>query len=171
MNQEMLVVLKAFYLGNGIASSQSKLEAIDKIKYGIEKLKANSSIESRLREVFYLILLSEIMRDSGNRIKFRSKAKEIANNNGLAAFDLYMKIVDATQERVNVDRLSGSALSTPQVKNDRGYTHGPDFGDQSVSWDYAIASLGLDDRSINESENKFLHQTSLKTIMEKHELW
>ena len=171
MNQEILVALKAFYLGRRIASSKSKLVAIDKIKAGIKKLEAISSPEARLREVFYLILLSEIMRNSDNGIEYRSRAREISINNGLAAFDLYMKIVDATQERVHVDRLSGSALSTPNVKNERGYIRSPVFLDQDISWDYAIASLGFDDRSINEADNNFLYHTSLKKIMEKHKIW
>lgn len=73
----MLAALKAFYLGYGIASSLMKEQAIEKIKKAIDIINLRTSSEEKLRHIFYLLLLSEIMRGSSEGLKYRAQAKKI----------------------------------------------------------------------------------------------
>lgn len=171
MRQEELIALKAFYLGRALSSSPSTTEAIRRIEAGLENLTASTAAESGIREVFYALLLAEIFRGKEAALKYRQQAREAATKAGTGAFGLYMKVVDATQQRAHVDRLSGVAISTPEIKNERGVAYGTDWWDQGVSWDYAIAAIGRDNRDIDDKAEKFLHRTSLKEIMEKHGIW
>ena len=171
MRQEELVALKAFYLGRALASSSSRAEAIRKIEAGLEALSSSTAPETGIRETFYALLLAEVFRGEKAALKYRQQASEASAKAETEAFGLYMNIVEATQDRVHVDRLSGVAISKPEIKNERGTTHGADWWDQGVSWDYAIAALGRDNRDVDDKAEKFLHRISLKEIMEKHGLW
>ena len=153
----MLAALKAFYLGYRIASSPMKEQAIEKIKKAINIINLRTGPEEKLRHVFYLLLLSEIMRGNKEALEYRTQAKVISDDASLNLFEIYMRIVDATQQRVRVDGIGGSmTIAGGSVKNERGYTFGPDIWDGGVSWDYAMASVGLDDRHITDKEKKFI---------------
>ncbi len=168
----MLAALKAFYLGYGIASSPMKEQAIEKIKKAIDIIKLRTNHEEKIRHIFYLLLLSEIMRGSSEGLEYRTQAKTISDDAGFNLFEIYMRIVDATQQRVRLDGIGGSmTIAGGSVKNERGYTFGPDIWDGGVSWDYAIVAVGLDDRHITDKEKQFLYKTSLKEIMIKHDIW
>lgn len=164
-----MVALKAFYLGRRIAESNSKEFAEQKIQNALQILETRKEPGDRMREAFYRLLMAEIFRGSSVCEEHRRCAKTLSEDYELELFDLYMKIVDSTQTRTRVDRLTGTVISTPEIKNERGYTLSPGWWEGGMAtWDFAIAALGLDDHHFSQREKAFLHKTSLKEIMEKH---
>ena len=64
---EKLLVLKAFILAHKISSKQtSKTMALDMVNVAIDKLRGSIDKENSLRLIFYFLLKSEILRETGN---------------------------------------------------------------------------------------------------------
>jgi uncharacterized protein (DUF2132 family) len=166
-----LIALKAFYLGRKIAESNKSYLAEPVIEKALSVLSKNPDPADKRREVFYLLLMAEIHRGKVDAVTFRERARNLDKECELGIYQLYMKVVDATQTRVNAAGISGSVISSPEIRNERGVTFNQDFwGGPMSSWDFAIASLDLDDRSLSDRDIRFLHKTTLAEILRKHNL-
>ncbi|TQQ35935.1 hypothetical protein FLL64_19120 [Vibrio cholerae] len=141
------------------------------IENGLELLSSVASPESGFREIFYALLLAEILRGNELSLKYRLRARNVVPNVGTDLFDIYMKIVDATQVRAHVDSFSGVTIPTPEISNKRHMICSTDWLDEGVSWDDAMAAIGLDSRDLDDKTEKFLYRVSLKEIMKKHGIW
>jgi len=165
-----LIALKAFYLGRKIAESNKSYLAEPPIEKALSFLSKKHDPVDKRREVFYLLLMAEIHRGKDDAVTFRERARNLDKEYELGIYPLYMKVVDATQTRVNAGGISGSVLTSPEIKNERGVTFNQDFWGPMSSWDFAIASLNLDDRALSDRDIRFLHKTTLVEILREHNL-
>lgn len=165
-----LIALKAFYLGRKIAEANKSYLAQPVILKALCILSTRHDPTEKRREVFYLLLMAEMHRGKAEGITFRKKACSLDDEFKFGIYQLYMKVVDATQTKAHAGGLSGSVISSPEIRNDRGVTFDWNFWGPRSTWDFAIASLNLDDRSLSERDVRFLHKTTLKEILSKHNL-
>ena len=165
-----LIALKAFYLGRKIAESNKSYLAEPAILKALSTLSTRQGSTERRRELFYLLLMAQMYRGKADGITFREKARNLDEEFQFGIYQLYMKVVDATQTRVHAGGLAGSVITSPEIRNERGVTFDWDFWGPMSSWDFAIASLNLDNRSLSERDIRFLHKTTLKEILSKHNL-
>ena len=160
------MALKSFYLGRGIADSKQKSQAIDKIKNAISILSGLDNIESKKRKLFYMLLLSEILRDNNESITIRGDALQLSKDFSLSAYGYYMQIVSATSTKKQVNDIANFARNT-SITNHR---IGGSSWDEKYH-DNAMFSLGISSDDLTDKNFKFLFNTSMKEIMESHQLW
>ena len=121
--------------------------------------------------MFYYLLLCEIFRETDQVDFYRKQAIDIDSKNNIGLYKMYLKVVDYTQEKIKVDFFSGRNFSEPNIVNKLGITKGLDVWSDSVSWDNAMVALDLVAGEISDKDYKFLRKTSLKIIMEAHQIW
>ncbi|MBI3779358.1 MAG: hypothetical protein HY274_10710 [Gammaproteobacteria bacterium] len=171
MRDEKLLALKAFYLGRGITESPTKQQALDKVTCAIRKLEARNGPKDPLRRIFYLLLLAEIFRESGETKVYREAAKKEADDLLSEAFRYYMLVVEGTQTRKRVWGIGGEVYIRDQgIRNQRGRSIFDDWFN-AVIRDEATAAVGLDERFLSKQDENFLYHMSLREIMRKHGLW
>lgn len=177
LRQDELFALKAFYLGNSLSNNaQNKSISVTKVNSALLKLRDNTKADPDIL-IFYLVLLAELLRGDEKSKDIRRQAKEISNLHGSRIFDLYMKIVEATQQTVSVDKFSGERILPSSVLNQRSYSFREELPSHNlyplsdISSDAALVAIGRDSRNIDRNGVKFLYQTSLKELMLSHNVW
>ena len=142
-NIEKLLVLKVFILAHKISSKQtSKTMALDMVNVAINKLSGSIGEENTLRLIFYLLLKSEILRETDAVASLRKEAKSIAEKTSSESFRLFMAVQEATQTR----------------STDSGFQKD------------MFANIGIDEQNLSEQECNFLFKATLKEMLEKHEI-
>jgi len=140
-NIEKLLVLKVFILAHKISSKQtSKTMALDMVNVAINKLRGSIGEENTLRLIFYLLLKSEILRETDAVASLRKEAKSIAEKTRSDSFHLFMSVQEATQAR----------------STDSGFQKD------------MFANIGIDEQNLSEKECNFLFKATLKEMLEKH---
>ncbi len=140
-NIEKLLVLKVFILAHKISSKQtSKTMALDMVNVAINKLSGSIDEENTLRLIFYLLLKSEILRETDAVASLRKEAKSIAEKTRSDSFRLFMAVQEATQTR----------------STDSGFQKD------------MFANIGIDEQNLSEKECNFLFKATLKEMLEKH---
>lgn len=145
-----------------MAQSPRKALAIDLIKQELAGDQASNIVSDR--PVFFNLLLAEIYRPSPDALSFRRRAKDAERSSNI--FDFYMKIVDATQTKSVVDKLTGVAIADGniQVRTGAGRgDHGGDFGPLS---DTAFVALGLIFDDLTSEQSAYLYELTLIDIIE-----
>lgn len=138
---EKLLVLKVFILAHKISSKQtSKTMVLDMVNVAIDKLRGSIGKENSLRRIFYLLLKSEILRETDAVASLRKEAKSIAEKTSSDSFRLFMAVQEATQTR----------------STDSGFQKD------------MFANIGIDEQNLSEQECNFLFKTTLKEMLEKH---
>ncbi len=138
---EKLLVLKVFILAHKISSKQtSKTMALDMVNVAINKLSGSIGEENTLRLIFYLLLKSEILRETDAVASLRKEAKSIAEKTRSDSFRLFMAVQEATQTR----------------STDSGFQKD------------MFANIGIDEQNLSEKECNFLFKATLKEMLEKH---
>ena len=138
---EKLLVLKVFILAHKISSKQtSKTMALDMVNVAINKLRGSIGKENSLRRIFYLLLKSEILRETDAVASLRKEGKSIAEKTSSDSFRLFMAVQEATQTR----------------STDSGFQKD------------MFANIGIDEQNLSEQECNFLFKTTLKEMLEKH---
>ena len=140
-NIEKLLVLKVFILAHKISSKQtSKTMALDMVNVAINKLSGSIGEENTLRLIFYLLLKSEILRETDAVASLRKEAKSIAEKTRSDSFRMFMAVQEATQAR----------------STDSGFQKD------------MFANIGIDEQNLSENECNFLFKATLKEMLEKH---
>jgi len=140
-NIEKLLVLKVFILAHKISSKQtSKTMALDMVNVAINKLSGSIGKENTLRLIFYLLLKSEILRETDAVASLRKEAKSIAEKTRSDSFRMFMAVQEATQTR----------------STDSGFQKD------------MFANIGIDEQNLSENECNFLFKATLKEMLEKH---
>jgi len=169
MYQQQLIALKAFYLGRRIVNSIQKTQAIEKINKAIATLSSLNDTKSIKRQLFYMLLLSEVFRNEGESIELRKNALEFSKKFSLDAYEYYMRLVAATTTTQQINDIANFAKIS-RISNDRvGYDW--DVYHEDVYHDDAMSILGLDSKKLSGKNLKFLFNTSMKEIMTSHQLW
>ena len=163
---DKLLPLKAFYLGQSIANHRNSPEAIKMIDKAV--VLCGDSEDFQIRKVFYLLIKCEVNRDSNWRSSDRDIArkfcKEIHHD---ILYENYMKIVEITVSRTTV---SDWSIVRP------GRTHSGENSYHMFAEDESalrrheplFRALGLSIRDCSEQNHKFLYDTSLIFILDKH---
>jgi len=139
--KEKLLVLKVFILAHKISSKQtSKTMALDMVNVAINKLSGSIGKENTLRLIFYLLLKSEILRETDAVASLRKEAKSIAEKTRSDSFRMFMAVQEATQAR----------------STDSGFQKD------------MFANIGIDEQNLSEQECNFLFKATLKEMLEKH---
>ena len=166
-----LLAVKVFYLGQGIAASPTLLLAEKMIKEELDSLTLFFE-GSRIREIFFRLLLAEIHRGTDTALQHREIARGLevrSGNTGL--FDAYMKVTEATQTKSSADKFTGQGIVEGKVESHR--TEFKKVGYRLwASWvvDNALAALRLSPSDLTREQTNFLHQTTLKEIIDSDDL-
>lgn len=164
-----LLTLKAFHLGRGIASSATLAQAIHMVKQKITSLQDRSDCDNRL-PLFYKLLLAESLRGKNGDISARQEAQHTDQQSDLGMYEMYMEVVEQTQGRVTVDRMTGRHMggnsieiqkSVPILSDDK---HADAQTYQII--DIALATLGYSDSDLTESELNFIYRWPLTDLIE-----
>ena len=159
VQRDQLIALKLFYLGRGVAQSPRKALAIDLIKQELAGDQASNIVSDR--PVFFNLLLAEIYRQSPDALSFRQRAKDAERSSNI--FDFYMKIVDATQKKSEVDKLTGVTIADGNIQVKRGKGEDGTFGPSS---DTAFVALGLIFDDLTSEQSAYLYELTLTDIIE-----
>ena len=90
--------------------------------------------------IFYLLLKSEILRETDAVASLRKEAKSIAEKTRSDSFRLFMSVQEATHAR----------------STDSGFQKD------------MFANIGIDEQNLSEQECNFLFKATLKEMLEKH---
>ena len=143
-----------------MAQSPRKALAIDLIKQELAGDQASNIVSDR--PVFFNLLLAEIYRQSPDALSFRRRAKDAERSSNI--FDFYMKIVDATQKKSEVDKLTGVTIADGNIQVKRGNgLHDGTFGPLS---DTAFVALGLIFDDLTSEQSAYLYELTLTDIIE-----
>ena len=76
--KEMILVLKAHYMGRMFVNKEKNIQSIlDSVNFAINELEHRNEKKDKIRQLFYIFLKIEILRDSQDVIDLRKRAKEI----------------------------------------------------------------------------------------------
>lgn len=144
--QQILLVLKAIYMGRGIREKKVHIQrTLEMIDDAIEHFKGKDDQQSELRWIFYILLKSEILKGSAENLELRKTAKSISETGTTGLFALFMKFEGCMEN-----------IEYSQIKKWQEYDLPKEFG---------ISLCHLTDK-----QKYFLFQMSLKTLIEKHTL-
>ena len=124
-----------------------------------------------LDTAFYLLLSAEIHRGKEECAALRDLAREIDMRGNLGLFEPYMEIVEATQQRAKTDYMTGQHIMSGAVTS-RVEIFRKNTADLEVSWviDAALDALGYSEHDLNASELKFLHQTTMRDLLDSEKI-
>lgn len=170
LTTEQLLVLKAYYLGHGIAENSARsATATGWIDRALNILSTETSKEGLVRLLFYLLLKAEIARGTAEVLSLRARAKDLSDRLDPNLFDLYMKIEDATQSRSRAHGLHAGYIANDGVQTTKRYAVAKDrFNFTVVEFDAALNAVGVDLSDLNASHHAFLYKVTLKQMLEKH---
>ena len=97
--------------------------------------------------------------------------RDIDMRGNLGLFEPYMEIVEATQQRAKTDYLTGQHIMSGAVTS-RVEIFRKNSADLEVSWviDAALDALGYSEHDLNASELKFLHQTTMRDLLDSEKI-
>ncbi len=172
---EKLLVLKAFYMGYSIAHENvsSTNSALKMIESAIIQLEKRESKEDNIRLLFYILLKSEILRDRGDIITLRKQAKDINEKLKSDIYEFYMDIVEATQTKTQIHPhgITSTITANEGIITHKKVSFTDDFGNlHTISHDIAAEALDIDIGDLSESDNSFLYNTSLKKMLDRHDI-
>lgn len=168
-NVNKLLVLKAFYLGRALSDHIDKTWAIDVINRAIEQLSELPDSQSKVRLLFYLLLKSEINRQSDNVFETREYAKEVATDLGGEIFHDFMSIENATQTLKAAYGLEKGFIADRGVKNTiTSKEVGFGYNKHIEYYDIACSAVGIDPNKLSDKDFDFLHKVSLTKMLESH---
>ena len=76
LETEKFLVLKAHYMGRIIAGEKGEINSVlDSIDKAINELEFKEGKKEKLRQIFYIILKAEILRENQNVIDLRKRVK------------------------------------------------------------------------------------------------
>jgi hypothetical protein len=175
---EIILVLKAHYMGRMFVETGKNLPNIlDSINSAINELDLRNEKKDKIRQIFYILLKVEILRDSHDIIDLRKRAKEISEIIGSNVFNYFMAVQEVTSP---INKVHG--MQTGIISNDKAR-----IGFTVDSWllDYtnpmsdfegfclmgpASRALNLEGIEISDKEHDFIISTSLKEMLENHGL-
>ncbi|MEJ1470250.1 MAG: hypothetical protein RPU59_04155 [Candidatus Sedimenticola sp. (ex Thyasira tokunagai)] len=168
INTEKLLVLKAFYMGHAVAEKKHNAPvAIDMIDTAVRKLEKSTDEKNKIRLLFYVLLKSEILRETPDVIGLRAQAKETAESIGGNVFDYYMAVEEATQTISKAYGIQKGVIENKGVQTTESYTVSDGFNVWVVSYDAACRALDVNEHRLSEQETNFLHHISLKEMLKK----
>ena len=164
-----LLPLKAFYLGFSLKDHADFARVLNMVDESIERCGEYESFQKR--KVFYLLLKCELNRDTDNVIESRKIVKTFCEEKDhIDFFNNYMKIVYYTLSSTNV--VGGGGMSF--VKNSGISDHElrsiiDEEGIPSVGrFDTPLEALGLHGYQCSKKESRFLHEVTLREMLDKH---
>lgn len=168
LETEKILVLKAHYMGRIIAGEKGEINSVlDSIDKAINELEFKEGKKEKLRQIFYIILKAEILRENQNVIDLRKRAKEISENIGSNVYKFFMDVEDVTDSKNTVNGIQKGIISNYGIRN--GLIVGFFDEHDSVRIDGVAAKiLGIENQEITEKEADFLLNTDLKEMIEKH---
>ncbi|KMQ76907.1 hypothetical protein [Marinobacter subterrani] len=162
-----LLVLKAFYLGQGIAKKGTYVApAVAMVDAAIAFLEPKQDETSRVRLLFYVLLKAEILRSNPSVADLRSRARNISRAMGSEMFDEYMAVEEETQTRVRAGGIQKGVIADQGIRTTETFLAKYGSFVKTEVVDYACKALGI--RSLSDKEFHFVHKTSLKELLEKH---
>lgn len=190
---EKILVLKAHYMGRMFVKKDKNLQAIlDSINSAINELDHRNGKKDKIRQIFYILLKIEILRDSQDIIDLRKRAKEISEKMGSNVFNYFMAVQEVTSSKIKVvDEMQTGIFTKNKARigmtgdewipsDSRNYsiTEAEDdifFDEPDVSGFVlsgpAVDALDLNGFEISVQEHDFLMNTRLYEILEKHGLY
>jgi hypothetical protein len=175
---EIILVLKAHYMGRMCVKRDKNLQNIlDSINSAINELDLRKEKKDKIRQMFYILLKIEILRDSHDIIDLRKRAKEISEIIGSNVFNYFMAVQEITSPKYKVDGIQTGIISNDKARI--GFTIDSWLLDDTnpisdVGGDCLIgpaaSALDLDGFKISDKEYDFIINTSLKEMFEKHGL-
>ena len=171
--KEMILVLKAHYMGRMFVNKEKNLQSIlDSVNFAINELDHRNEKKDKIRQIFYIFLKIEILRDSQDVIDLRKRAKEISEEIDSKAFKYFMA-VQKTTSSINVLDNSFQSGVIKNVNAKIGFTVESPMSDDSdnfVLYGAAASALDLGGCEISDKEHKFLLHTRLHEMLENHGL-
>lgn len=175
---EIILVLKAHYMGRMFVEKGKNLQNIlDSINSAINELDLRNEKKDKIRQIFYIFLKIEILRDSHDIIDLRKRAKEISEIIGINVFNYFMTVQEVTSPKNKVDGMQTGIISNDKARI--GFTVDSwlsdytdpmsDVGGFCLNGPTASA-LNLEGFKISDKEHDFIIDTSLKEMLEKHGL-
>jgi hypothetical protein len=169
IDTEKLLVLKAYYMGHGIAEKKQNVSVgIDMANSAIQYLKADRTEKNDTRLLFYVLLKSEILRGTDEAIELRKRAKEISERFGGNVFSYYMAVEEATQTKSKAYGIQQGVIANKGVQTVESYTVTDGFNVWVVRYDAACRALGIDENRLTKKESNFLQKITLKEMLKKH---
>ena len=175
---EIILVLKAHYMGRMFVIADKNIEAIlDSINYAINELDNRNEKKDKIRQIFYIFLKVEVLRDSHDIIDLRKKAKEISEKIGSNVFNYFMAVQEITSSKNVID----NSFQYGNITNEKariGFTVEATMSDIDELFyeEYFILSgpaasaLDLAGFEISDIEYDFIIHTTLHEMLEKHGL-
>jgi hypothetical protein len=171
--KEMILVLKAHYMGRMFVNKEKNIQSIlDSVNFAINELDHRNEKKDKIRQIFYIFLKIEILRDSQDVIDLRKRAKEISEEIDSKAFNYFMAVQETTSS-INVLDNSFQSGVILNVKAGIGFTvesSMSDYSDNFVLYGPAANALDLGGWEISDKEHKFLLHTRLHEMLENHGL-
>ena len=165
-----LLVLKAFYMGHAISETKHNIAvALDMIDTAIRSLEKNQNRQDQLRLLFYVLLKSEILRETADVLELRAYAKDISEGLGGRVFGYFMAVEESTQTRKRIYGIKVGVVADEGVKNPT-FSHDEKDGIyvRRVHADGACRAIGVEKDQLTKKEINFLYKVTLKEMLEKH---
>lgn len=109
---EKILVLKAFHMGRVISDKKTYVsKSLEMINLAIKKFNNMADAESQLRLLFYVLLKSEILRDTESIVELRKYSKALASDLNSNIFDYYMLIEQASLSSSKVDGFQSGMIN------------------------------------------------------------
>jgi hypothetical protein len=164
-----ILALKAY-----LVVKQAPRHAHDALRAKVERavhfLEGRDTAESLRRRVFYNLVLAELLRDadpSPYRVAAREDGERLTKLGYADPTPLYMKIVDATTERLTTAHF-GDFKSSPEWSHSRS-SNSPLAESQVFRGSATPAEAAVQlEASLTEQYDQFLQAVSLDEIMAKH---
>ena len=185
---EIILVLKAHYMGRIFVQKDKNLQSIlDSINFAINDLDNRNEKKDKIRQIFYIFLKIEILRNSHDIIDLRKRAKEISEKIGSNVFDYFIAVQEATSSIKKMDDIQTGIISNykarigftmeEEMPSDSDYIKSPsdDIIFDAPDLGYvisgpAVAALDLEGYVISDKEYEFFALTGLDEMLEKHGL-
>ena len=164
-----LLPLKAFYLGFSLKDHVDLSRVLVMVDESVERCGESENLPTR--KVFYLLLKCELNRYTNNVIENRKIVKKYCEEKDhIDFFNNYMKIVNSTLLSTNV--VGGGGMSIVKSSEISDHEKRPivdQWGNLSIGkFDTPLEALGLHGYQCSEKEFRFLHEVTLKEMLDKH---
>ena len=118
IDTEKILVLKAYYMRRVLVNKNKNLHAIlDSINTAIMELELRKEEKDKFRQIFYLLLKAEILRDSYDVIDLRKRTKEISEHICSNVYNYFMAIEEASETTNKAHGIQTGIISNDGVKS------------------------------------------------------
>ena len=105
-------------MGRVIAGEKGEINSVlDSIDKAINELEFKEGKKGKLRQIFYIILKAEILRENQNVIDLRKRAKEISEKIGSNVYKFFMDVEDVTDSKNTVNGIQKGIISNYGIRN------------------------------------------------------